>query len=161
MTESRIDPRDRRVVEETYVPLRRFAAVVAPDGVEGDDLLQEALVQTLQKRRLHELEYPAAYLRRTMINLASNHRRRAGSRQRALTRLAAEASADRDTYPSDLAELMALPPRAKAVLFLAEVDGYPYAEISRMIGCSEAAARKSASRARRRLRTSIALERGR
>jgi DNA-directed RNA polymerase specialized sigma24 family protein len=37
------------------------------------------------------------------------------------------------------------------VLYLTEVEGYRYAEVGRMLGCTEAAARKRAMRGRRRL----------
>jgi RNA polymerase sigma-70 factor (ECF subfamily) len=56
-----------------------------------------------------------------------------------------------DAYPSDLADLLRLTPKERAVLYLTEVEGYRYAEVGRMLGCSEAAARKRAGRARRRL----------
>jgi RNA polymerase sigma-70 factor (ECF subfamily) len=159
VTEEQIDPRDRALVEDLYRPLQRFAAVVAPQGVEGDDLLQEAMVRVLRTRRLHELEYPAAYLRTSIVNLASNQRRRAGARRTALSRWAAShRGEDHDAYPSDLAELMALEPGSRAVLYLAEVEGYPFEEIGTLIGCSAAAARKRASRARQRLRTTLIAE---
>jgi RNA polymerase sigma-70 factor (ECF subfamily) len=160
MAESRIDPRDRQIVEQAYERLRHFGEVIAPDGAEGDDLLQEALVRTLRTHCLQDLDHPLPYLRRVMVNLAANQRRRAGVRARVFARIAADAAPASDAYPSDLAELMALPPKAKAALYLAEIDGYTYAEIGRMLGCSEAAARKNASRARRQLRAATALEAG-
>jgi RNA polymerase sigma factor (sigma-70 family) len=157
-----VDPQDRRLVEELYRPLQRFAAVVAPEGVEGDDLVQEALVRVLRRRSLHELEFPFGYLRKSIIHLASNQRRRAGSQRRALTRWAASHRDEGvDAYPSDLAELMSLTPRERAVLYLAEVEGYPFKEIGRMVGCSESTARKRASRARHHLHASLTAEAGR
>jgi RNA polymerase sigma factor (sigma-70 family) len=59
---------------------------------------------------------------------------------------------------SDVSDLLALAPRARAVLFLSAVEGYSYEEIGGAVGCSEAAARKIASRARRRLRTMMTAE---
>jgi DNA-directed RNA polymerase specialized sigma24 family protein len=46
---------------------------------------------------------------------------------------------------------MGLTPQDRAVLYLAEVEGYQYAEIGQMLNCTEAAARKRALRARQRL----------
>jgi DNA-directed RNA polymerase specialized sigma24 family protein len=116
-------------------------------------------VHVLRRHAFSELDHPAAYLRRTMVNLAASHCRTMGARRRALQRAAAsnslEVSAD---YPSDLAELAALPPHERAALYLAEVEGYHFVEIGRMLGCSEAAARKSASRARDHLRLALAVE---
>jgi DNA-directed RNA polymerase specialized sigma24 family protein len=66
---------ESQLFEQLYPPLRRFAAVVAPREVDPDDLLQEAAARVLTKHRLTELNQPGVYLRRTMVNLASNHRR--------------------------------------------------------------------------------------
>ena len=142
---------EARLFAHLYGPLRRFAAVVGPIEGDPDDLLQEAVAQALRRRRLTELDDPGAYLRRAMVNLAANHRRRLARRTSALSRLGATSEPTRDVYPSDLADLLRLPPPERAVLFLSEVEGYRYAEIGRLLGCSEASARKRALRARRRL----------
>jgi RNA polymerase sigma factor (sigma-70 family) len=155
----RTDPGEWGVIDDLYPQLRRFAAVAAPADMEPDDLLQEALVQLLRRHALSELDHPGAYLKRTMVNLAASHCRSMGSRRRALQRAAAsgdlQAAAE---YPSDLAELSVLPPQERAALYLAEVEGYRFQEIGLMLGCSEAAARKCASRARAHLRLTLASE---
>jgi RNA polymerase sigma-70 factor (ECF subfamily) len=157
-----IDIEDRALVERLYGPLQRYAAVVAPAGVEGDDLLQEALVRVLRRRKLTDIEHPAAYLKKTIVRLASNQRRSAGARVRALTRWAAsEREEGLDRYPSDLVDLMELAPAERAVLYLAEVEGYHFDEIGELLGCSPAAARKRASRGRARLRAAVTMEAGR
>jgi DNA-directed RNA polymerase specialized sigma24 family protein len=75
-----------------------------------------------------------------------------GRRRVALRRYAASASvAAMPGYPSDLADLYRLSPKERAALYLHEVEGYRFAEIASMLGCSEAAAKKAGSRARRRL----------
>ncbi|MEA2002530.1 MAG: sigma-70 family RNA polymerase sigma factor [Actinomycetota bacterium] len=142
---------EARLFAELYASLRRFAAVVAPIDVDPDDLLQEAVARVLRRKRLTDLDEPGAYLRRTMVNLASNYRRKMGNRRRALARFEASVRPIEDVYPSDLNELLRLAPQERAVLYLSEVEGYRYAEIGGMLGCSEAAARKRAMRGRRRL----------
>ncbi len=142
---------DSRLFAELYAPLRRFAAVVGPIEMDPDDLLQEAVARVLRRRRLTDLDQPGAYLRRTMVNLASNERRSLARERRALARLGASAEAGGDSYPSDINELLNLQPRERAALYLAEVEGYRYAEIGELLGCSEGAARKRAMRARRHL----------
>jgi RNA polymerase sigma factor (sigma-70 family) len=155
----RIESDERQLFEELYRPLRRFAAVIVPVGVEPDDLVQEALVRVLKKHRLDELDYPAAYLRRTMLNLTANERRRRGVQRSAMNRWAASATNEATQgFPSDLAELMRLAPQARAVLYLAEVERYRYDEIAEMLGCSSAATRKRASKARKHLRTALSAE---
>jgi len=152
------DPTDEEVFRPMYPGLRRFAAVVAPLDVEPEDLLQDALVATLGRHRLTDLDDPAAYLRQAMLNLVSNFRRRSISRWKALRRLAASPPEAKETYPSDLSDLNWLSPMQRAVLYLSEVEGYRFGEIAQMVGCSEPAARMSASRARRRLRQALAGE---
>lgn len=142
---------ESRLFADLYRSLRRFAAVVGPIEMDPDDLLQEAVARVLQRHRLTDLDEPGAYLRKTMVNLASNHRRSFARERRALARLGRSAEPLGDVYPSDLNELLDLPPRERAVLYLSEVEGYRYAEIGELLGCSEAAARKRAMRARRRL----------
>ncbi len=142
---------ESQLFAELYRPLRRFAAVVGPIEVDPDDLLQEAVARVLRRRRLTELDNPGAYLRRTIVNLASNHRRNLAYRRQALAKLEVSTSAASDVYPSDLNELLRLPPKERAVLYLSEVEGFRYAEVGDLLGCSEAAARKRAMRGRRRL----------
>lgn len=156
----RTEPEEWRLIDELYPALHRFAAIVAPWDVEADDLLHDALVDVLAKRSFDEIDHPAAYLRRTIINLAAGHSRRRGALRRALARVwvAGNNEGEQPSYPSDLAELERLPPGERAVLYLAEVEGYRFVEIAQMLDCSEGAARKRASRARKRLRVQLALE---
>jgi RNA polymerase sigma-70 factor (ECF subfamily) len=149
---------DDDVFRPLYPRMRRFAAVAAPPDVEPEDLLQEALLATLRRHHLVDLDNPETYLRRVMLNLASNHRRRWHSRWKAERLLAASSPEPAESYPSDLSELMWLSPRQRAVLYLSEVEGYSFAEIAELVGCSAAAARMSASRGRRRLRTALNVE---
>ncbi len=146
---------EARLFAELYDSLRRFAAVVGAIDVDPDDLLQEAVARVLRRRWLTDLDEPGAYLRRTMLNLASNYRRRMGNRRKALTRFEASVRPIEDVYPSDLNELLRLAPQERAVLYLSEVEGYRYAEIGGMLGCSEAAVRKRAMGGRRRLHAEL------
>jgi RNA polymerase sigma factor (sigma-70 family) len=149
---------DRELVEEHYDRLRRFAAVTAPWHVEPDDLLQEVLVRALSQGPLSRLENPLAYLRRSIVNLSIDHARQHRRRLPARSGSAREDPGAADRYPSDLGILSELSPRARAVVYLAEVEGYRYSEISEMLNCKESAARVTALRARRRLRDLLEAE---
>jgi RNA polymerase sigma-70 factor (ECF subfamily) len=156
---SRTEPEEWRVIDELYPALRRFAAVAAPWDVEPDDLLQEALVSVLRSRRLTDLDHPGAYLRRTMLNIAAGHSRRMGRHRRAMGRYAqTEPASVSPPFPSDLTDLLRIPPRERAALYLHEVEGYRYAEIGQMLGCSEAAAKRAGSRGRRHLGDALRAE---
>lgn len=148
---SRTEQSEWAIVDDLYEPLRRFAAVVAPSDLDPDDLLQESLVSVLGRDRLSEIEFPAAYLRRAVLNTASSHNRRMGRRRRAMVRLRTGENSMSPVYPSDLSDLDRLPPRERGALYLHEVEGYRYSEIAEMLGCSESAARKAGTRGRRRL----------
>lgn len=140
-----------------YPGLRRFAAVVGSFDVEPDDLVQEALVQALRRHPLTEYVDLGAYLRRTIVNLASNRRRSLGRRRMALLRLRPSAEPEPD-YPSDLSDLLRLPAQTRALLYLVDVEGTPFADAAAAVGCSEAAARARASRAHRKLRHDMSEE---
>ncbi len=149
---------ESRIFADCYPALRRFAAVVGPVECDPDDLLQEAVARVLKHHRLDELDHPMAYLRRTVLNLASNERRRFAIHRKALRYLAPQEGDRTDDYPSDLGDLEQLSASERAVLYLSEVEGYRYAEIGRMLNCSEAAARKRAMNGRRHLHAALAEE---
>lgn len=141
-----------------YPALHRFACVVCPAEAEPDDLVQDATARALRLGPLTDLEHPTAYLRRAIANLASNERRRLGRQRRALAIVGRPPDLDPE-YASDVAELLALPPRTRAILWLAEVEGATYDEIAELLGGSAEAARTAASRARKQLRRLIDDER--
>ena len=149
---------DDAVFAALYPGLRRWAAVTGPAEVDPDDLVQEAVARTLRTHALSELDDPGAYLRRTIVNLAANHRRGMARWRGAVTRLARAAEDDASRapeYTSDLADLMRLAPLSRAVLWLVEVEGHTYAAAADTLGMTETAARTRAARARTQLRLDI------
>lgn len=147
------DRTNGELINDLYRPLRRFAAVVGDPDMEPDDLVQEAFVRTLRVRRLDDLDDPGAYLRRVILNTVRSLRRRAGRAARVLPVLGASApDATAPAYPSDVADLFRLNPRWRAVLFLHDVERYTFEEVAEMLDIAPAAARMTATRARRRLR---------
>ena len=149
---------DQALLGRLYPVLRRFAAVVAPIELSPDDLLQQALLLALRRQALAGYSDPEAYLKKTMLNLASNERRRLGRQRKALSRIPLVNQAQATSYPSDLSDLLRLPPVSRAVLYLAEVEDHSYSEIARLLGVSEVRARATASRARRKLRLEVGEE---
>lgn len=136
-----------------YPALHRLACVVCPPERDPEDLVQEALVRTLRRGPLTELDSPLAYLRRTVVNLAANERRSLGRLRRATPRLASVRDADEvPAYPSDVAILLQLPPLDRAAVWLSAVEGQPAEHIAAVLGCSPEAARTRVSRAHKRLR---------
>lgn len=147
----RIESDEQALIRELYPSLRRFAAVVGPAEIDPDDLVQDAFLRVLERSLLCSLDNPGAYLRRTVFNLASNHRRGLSRRRKALLRLGASESYI-PVYPSDVQELLRLPSKARAALYLSSIEGRTFADIAELLGCSEGSARTAASRGRRTLR---------
>jgi len=145
---------DAAVFRAMYAPLRRYAAVVGSLSDDPDDLVQEAITRTLATTSLSDLDNPTAYLRRTISNLAINNTRSDTARH-ARDHLVLGPAASDDHYPSDIAVLDLLSPGERAAVFLADVEGRPFAEIAEILSCSPVAARLRASRGRRRLRQAL------
>jgi RNA polymerase sigma-70 factor (ECF subfamily) len=145
---------DGALFQDLYPALRRFAGAIRPAGVDADDLVQEALARTLAIRSLASIENPVAYLRTTMVRVASNLVR---STRRSDVRVRADSASGEvsDVYPSDLDDLMRTSPKARAVLFLIVVEMRSYQEAAEIVGCSEQTARQRASRALRTLRAEV------
>jgi RNA polymerase sigma-70 factor (ECF subfamily) len=151
-----LDDQLRTDLVAAYPALRRFAAVVGPADVEPDDLVQDAFVALL-RRGAEGIDDLDAYLRRTVLNLCANERRRWLRRQRAGQREVVTTEVVSTSFV-DVAELLRLAPDVRAVLWLAEVEGWTHAEIGRLLGCSEESSRARASRGRRRLRLALVEE---
>jgi len=155
--EERWDPGQVEELRAEYEPLRRFAAVIGRWDVEPDDLVQEAFAKVLVKRP-SEIRDLGPYLRRTVVNLATDERRRVGRAATFASKLATD-SASNDSYPSDLSDLLGLPPRVRALLYLVEVEGQQIAPAAEAVGMSSGNARVALLRARRRLRAELTEER--
>jgi len=153
----RIGEPDREIIRALYPALCRFAAIVGSRDMDPEDLVQESLYRTLRHRHLSELASPTAYLRRVIVNVASNQRRSALRRRRAYGRAVSDVEAT-DAYPSDIDLLFSLTPQARSIVYLHEVEGRAYGEIASLLGCRESSARSIATRARQQLRNLLSEE---
>jgi DNA-directed RNA polymerase specialized sigma24 family protein len=143
-------------LRDQYEPLRRFAAVIGRWDVEPDDLVQEAFAKVLAKEPA-DIRDLGPYLRRMVVNLATDERRRFGRAASAAPKIATDGAAS-DSYPSDLSDLLSLPPRVRALLYMVEVEGQQIAPAADAVGMSSSSARVALLRARRRLRAELSEE---
>jgi RNA polymerase sigma-70 factor (ECF subfamily) len=149
---------ERTLIDELYPSLRSFASAVRPPGEDGNDLVQEALFRALRRNgSLTGLENPGAYLRRIIVNLAQDRRRSEHRRRVALSKLEPPTQ-PKPEYSWELEELRSVSPKSRAVLYLRIIEGWPYADIGEMLGCSQISARVAASRGRRQLQEVLAKE---
>ena len=154
--EERWDPSGIQELRALYEPLRRFAAVIGRLDIDPDDLVQDAYVKVLRRSQA-EIRDLGPYLRKTIANLAADGRRRDRRGEIARRRLGPAVAAV-DDYPSDLDDLMRLPQRVRALLYLVEVERSSIAAAADVVGMSGANARVALMRARRRLRSELDAE---
>jgi DNA-directed RNA polymerase specialized sigma24 family protein len=146
---------DQEIFARLYPGLRRFAAVVGAVEMDPDDLVQDAVTRALAGGRLSRFDSPGAYLRRAIVNAASNDRRGVGRRGRALVRLRGGlVEGQLARYPSDAVELAHLPAAVRSLIYLRVVEGLGYDDIASTLGVNAASARMTVSRALRALRSS-------
>ena len=163
---------DRRRAEfEQFVAgstdsLLRTAYLVVGDLAESEDLVQECFV-TVAKRwpRVGSMEYPRAYARRVLLNLALDGSARRSRRRWELEqsdtiderfdeRSSGELSAV-DTRSELVAALARLPPRQRAVLVLRYFEDLSESETAAALQCSTGTVKSTASRALARLQATL------
>jgi RNA polymerase sigma-70 factor (sigma-E family) len=141
--------------------LLRTAVLLAGGGQDAQDLLQQALWRT-HRRWGQAIEHPDAYVRRVLVNLAHDGRRRASRR-------VSETSYDGVTGPSfadsSLAVierdalvrgLRALPARQRAALVLRFWDDLSVDETAAALGCTAGTVKSTTSKGLARLREVLA-----
>ena len=140
--------------------LRAIASRILGSEADADDVVQEAW---LRLSRIEDVDNLPAWLTTVVTRLCLDHLRKRR------TRTDAEAQAPAETAPVDpeadalLAERMggamqvvldALAPPERAAFVLHDVFGYPFDEVSAVMGRSGTAVRQLASRARRKVQGS-------
>jgi RNA polymerase sigma-70 factor (sigma-E family) len=137
--------------------LYRYALVLTRDRQEAEDLVHDALVRTAAGWwRVRRQDAPEAYVRRAMVRLLINRRRRPVREQSVAEPPdtgRAEAGYDAVDEAASLDDrLRRLPPRMRAVLVLRYVDGLSESEIAETLGISRGTVKSQAARALERLR---------
>ncbi|SEG82371.1 RNA polymerase sigma-70 factor, sigma-E family [Thermomonospora echinospora] len=145
--------------------LLRFATALTGDPHRAEDVVQDALVKAQRRwRRIAGTQAPEAYLKRMITNEYLSWRRRRSSGEVPVTdgTLAAAGgpAADSADHHADRhvlwAMVRALAPKQRAALVLRYYEDLSYAEISGVLGCSEATARSHVSHALTILRVDVA-----
>jgi RNA polymerase sigma-70 factor, ECF subfamily len=137
----------RALFEATARPLRAYLRRVTGDAAAADDVLQETYIRVL--RRAEPVAPP--FLWRVATNIVRDRWRRSRREREGLQRLgrepagAAPAGAD-ERVARALAQLK---PQARALLWLAHVEGRSHAEIGEILGLRAASVRVLLFRARR------------
>jgi RNA polymerase sigma factor (sigma-70 family) len=136
-----------------YARVLPLARVAAPDGVDGLDLVQEAMVRTLARHPdFAGVRDPAAYLSRAVVNLSRTWARRSRRDLERAARVApTEARVDDEAGELD-ALLSGLPPRQRVCLFLRFVEDLPVEQVAATMGCSVGTVKSQTAKALASLR---------
>ena len=138
-----------------YARVLPLARVAAPNGVDGLDVLQEAMVRTLARHPdFAGVRDPAAYLSRAVINVARTWARRAHRDLERATRVA-RTTEHHDEEIGELDRLLGgLPPRQRVCLYLRFVEDLPVDQVAATMGCSVGTVKSQTAKALATLRRS-------
>jgi len=143
--------------EALYRQLLPLARVVAPRGVDGSDLVQDALTRTLAGHpNLDGIADPGAYLRAAVVNAARTWVARANRRAR--VEVATETTHVESDPDGSVEILLRLPPRQRACLYLRFVEDLGVDEVARQLGCSTGTVKSQTAKALTTLRRLLGSE---
>lgn len=136
------------LVTQNENQLYRTALSILGNPQEAQDAVQDAFVRFLE-RAPENLENPAAWLTRVLVNGCKSRLRLAWRREGPLPEtLPTPGPEERE----ELEELFSLPPEDRAVIHLHYYEGYSTDEIAQMLGQRPGTVRSRLSRAREKLR---------
>lgn len=147
-----------------FAALRRLAFALLGDASAADEVAQDAFVRLYASwRRLDDLEHPASYLRRIVVNLCRSRGRRAALHRRKEPLL----TQDEITREPDVAlrldvwtALGKLPHRQRACVVLRYLEDLSEAEVARLLDCSIGTVKSQLHRARANLEKSLGTKTG-
>jgi RNA polymerase sigma-70 factor (sigma-E family) len=144
--------------QDQMMALFGTAYLLVGDVHQAEDLLQSALEKAFRKwRRIQAMEHPEAYVRKVIVNLATDRwRRRRKTTEVALDEATVAVQPDEtalvDLRHALLVGLHQLPAGMRAVLVLRYWEGLSDAEVAAELGRSVGTVKSQASRGLQRLR---------
>lgn len=145
--------------------LLRAAYLIAWDFAEAEDLVQECLFRVARRwPRVRRMEYPTAYARKVLVNLALDGERRRTRERAELGRSGTSQPVEHEDdaavrvlgcveTTTDLSKTLGdLAPRQRAVLVFRYLYDLSEAQVADVMGCSVGTVKSTTSRALQRLR---------
>lgn len=146
-------------VRDSADRLLRYARLLIPDDGEAEDALQTALLR-LTRHWSRNLDAPEAYVRRTLVNLATDR----GRRRHLVAPPVHEVDvgpvgpdhADAITARAEFDQLLSgLPPRQRAAVVLRVIDGLSEAEAAAAMGISVGTVKSNLARGLHKIRVAL------
>jgi RNA polymerase sigma factor (sigma-70 family) len=136
-----------------YARVLPLARVAAPSGVDGVDVLQEALARTLARHPdFRGVRDPVAYLSRSVVNVARSWSRSASREQARKERLEHSQRVSHSDWDDVDALLDGLPPRQRLCLYLRFVEDLSVDQVAVAMGCSAGTVKSQTAKALATLR---------
>ena len=137
-------------VRARWSSLYRLAYLLAASPTGAEDLLQTTLEKAyVNWRRIGQMEYPEAYVRRMLANTLVSSRRRHWHRERPTDALPEVAGDSAEMPVLDRSLLWplvcALPDRQRAVIVLRYYEDLSEAQIAEALGCAPGTVKSQAS----------------
>ena len=149
----------QRFVADYADPILRLSLAYGLSREDAQDICQDIFLKLLEgQRQFEEREHEKAFILRSAIN-ACKDLLKSARRRKTVPMEQAEWIPAPPGEPEELLEAMrALPEHYGAVLYLFYYEGYSVDEISKLCGCTPAAARKRLSRSRKLLAKELEVE---
>lgn len=141
------------IYRRELVPIVALAVALTGNRKTGADLAHEAMLRAFRDwASVFQLERPGGWIRRVVINLAHDVRRRGDRERRALRRLDTS-DASHPASPNDefWSAVRNLPERQRTVVALRYIEDLAVADIASLVEVSEGTVKTSLFRARRTL----------
>jgi RNA polymerase sigma-70 factor (sigma-E family) len=142
--------------------LLRTAYLIVWDLQEAEDVVQETLVKVAKRwPRVRGMNYPIAYARRILVNVALDGSARRTRHREELTgqppeeRAVGDRTSGIDDHDELARALATLPPRQRTVLVLRYFLDLPEAEVAEALQCSLGTVKSTASRGLARLEATL------
>lgn len=149
----------QRFVADYADPILRLSLAYGLSREDAQDICQDIFLKLLEgQRQFEEREHEKAFILRSAINACKDLLKSARRRKTVPMEQAEWIPAPPGESGELLEAMRALPEHYGAVLYLFYYEGYSVDEISKLCGCTPAAARKRLSRSRKLLAKELEVE---
>lgn len=149
----------QRFVADYADPILRLSLAYGLSREDAQDICQDIFLRLLEgQRQFEEREYEKAFVLRSAINACKDLLKSARRRKTVPMEQAEWVPAPPEESEELLEAVRALPEHHGVILYLFYYEGYSVDEISKLCGCTPAAARKRLSRSRKLLAKELEVE---